>query len=113
MPYHRPEGDMLTLSISISAMRNKRDEPVAIVCIVRDITERKQFQERIQNQLQRLAALRNVDMAISASHDLRVTLNVILDQVTSQLRVDAAAVLLLDPHTQILEPPVVVFASTA
>jgi PAS domain S-box-containing protein len=103
MPYHRPEGDMLTLSISISVMRNKRDEPVAIVCIVRDITERKQFQERIQHQLQRLAALRNVDMAISASHDLRVTLNVILDQVTSQLRVDAAAVLLLDPHTQILE----------
>ena len=41
-----------------------------------------------------LAALREIDMAITGSLDLRVTLDVILDKVTSQLRVDAADVLL-------------------
>jgi len=48
-------------------------------------------------------ALRNIDMAITSSLDLRVTLNVILDHVTSQLSVDAADILLLEPHTQTLE----------
>ena len=40
-------------------------------------------------------ALRTIDAAITASMDLRVTLMVILDELTSQLRVDAADVLLL------------------
>ncbi len=39
-------------------------------------------------------ALREIEMAITGSLDLRVTLDVILDKVTSQLRVDAADVLL-------------------
>lgn len=54
-------------------------------------------------QLQRLRALRAIDLAISGSLDLRVTLNVILDQVTTQLGVDAAVILLLNPHTQTLD----------
>jgi len=66
-------------------------------------TERKRAEERIQRQLQRLTALREIDIAISGSSDLRVTFNVILDQVTTQLGVDAADVLLLHPHTQALE----------
>ncbi|MGH2348339.1 MAG: GAF domain-containing protein [bacterium] len=56
-----------------------------------------------QRRLDRLTALRTIDMAITSSLDLRVTLNVFLDQVTSQLQVDAADVLLLNPHLQLLE----------
>lgn len=56
-----------------------------------------------ERRLQQLGALRAIDLAITGSLDLRVTLNVLLDQVTSQLQVDAAAVMLLDPHTQVLE----------
>ena len=57
------------------------------------------FQEA-EERLQQLQALRNIDMAITASLDLRVTLNVILDQVTTHLKADAADVLLFNPHTQ-------------
>ncbi len=71
--------------------------------IARDISGRKRAEERIRGQLQRVAALRNIDMAITASVDLRVTLNVLLDQTTSILNVHAASVLLLNPHTQTLE----------
>ncbi|TMJ00511.1 MAG: GAF domain-containing protein [Bacillati bacterium ANGP1] len=53
-------------------------------------------------RLQQLQALRNIDMAITASLDLRVTLNVILDQVTTHLKTDAATVLLFDPYSQTL-----------
>jgi GAF domain-containing protein/DNA-binding CsgD family transcriptional regulator len=48
------------------------------------------------NRLGRLTALRNAQLAISQSPDLRLTLEVILDQVIQGLAVDAADVLLVD-----------------
>ena len=48
------------------------------------------------SRLERLTALRSVGLAITGSPDLRLTLRVILDQVTAGLGVDAADVLLLD-----------------
>jgi GAF domain-containing protein/DNA-binding CsgD family transcriptional regulator len=50
------------------------------------------------SRLERLTALRSVGIAISGSPDLRLTLRVILDQVTAGLGVDAADVLLLDEN---------------
>lgn len=58
--------------------------------------ENAQLYEDAINRLERLAALQSVSLAVSASPDLRLTLKVILDHITSQLRVDAADVLLLD-----------------
>jgi HD-GYP domain-containing protein (c-di-GMP phosphodiesterase class II) len=74
-----------------------------IVGIARDITDKKKAEERIRLQLNRLGALRAIDMAITGSLDVRVTLNVFLEQVTNQLSVNAADVLLMNPHTQMLE----------
>jgi len=51
----------------------------------------------------RMEALREIDLAITASMDLRLTLEVILAQITVQLDVDAATVLLFDPHNLTLE----------
>jgi GAF domain-containing protein len=48
------------------------------------------------SRLERLTALRNVGLAITGSPDLRLTLHVILDQVTAGLAIDAADILLLD-----------------
>ncbi len=72
----------------------------AIMGTLIDVTERRRAEEQALRQVQRLSALRTIDVAITASLDLRVTLSVLLDQVTMQLQVDAAAVLLLDPRTQ-------------
>lgn len=65
--------------------------------------ERKRSEDQIRTQLDRLAALRAIDIAITSSLDLRVTLGIFLDQVTTQLGVHAANILLLKPHTQMLE----------
>jgi PAS domain S-box-containing protein/putative nucleotidyltransferase with HDIG domain len=59
--------------------------------------------EQTVNQLGRLAALRTIDMAITSSLDLNLTLNVVLDQVIKQLSMDAADILLLKPDLQMLE----------
>jgi HD-GYP domain-containing protein (c-di-GMP phosphodiesterase class II) len=59
--------------------------------------------EETARQLDQLQALHRIDQAIAASMDLRMTLNVLLEHVTSQLKVDAASVLLLNPHMQTLD----------
>ncbi|MFH0792604.1 MAG: PAS domain-containing protein, partial [bacterium] len=69
----------------------------------RDITDQRRSENQIQKQVQRLAALRAIEMAITASLDLRLTLNVLVDQVTSRLGVDAAAILLHKPHLHALQ----------
>ena len=56
-----------------------------------------------ERRLQRITTLRTIDMAITSSLDLSVTLSVFIDQVTAQLHLDAADILLLNPHTKTLE----------
>ena len=59
--------------------------------------------EQTMRNLQRLTAFRTIDQAITSSMDLRVTLNILLDQVTTQLGVDAASILLYNTESQMLE----------
>ena len=99
----RRDGSPFVVELSASLITDDIGQPRAIAVVSRDIASRKLAEAQIQRQLNQIMALRNIDMAITASHDLRLTLNVILDQVLSQLQVDAACVLLLNPHSGILE----------
>ncbi|MCK6538971.1 MAG: PAS domain S-box protein [Anaerolineales bacterium] len=73
------------------------------VWVARDVTERKHAEERIQNQLNRLNALREIDLAITSTFDMRVSLDILLSQTVKHLSVDAASVLLLDASTGVLK----------
>jgi PAS domain S-box-containing protein/putative nucleotidyltransferase with HDIG domain len=101
--YLRKDGTVVWANLTMSLVRGSKRRPQFCIAMIENITERKNSQEQIKRQLERLAALRNIDLTISSSLDLRVTLNVILEQVMSQLKVDATDVLLLNPHTQLLE----------
>ncbi len=59
--------------------------------------------EETLRSLQNIQALHKIDQAIAGSLDLNLTLNVVLEQVKAQLNIDAAAILLLNPHSQVLE----------
>jgi len=59
--------------------------------------------EQTRQQLERLTALHDIDLVINSSLDLRVTLNILLDQVVEKLGVDASAVLLLNQKNRMLE----------
>ena len=67
-----------------------------VIVVIRDATRHKQAEEKVKFQLKRLAALRAIDLAISSSLDLNLALSVVLSQVTAQLNVDAADILLLN-----------------
>ena len=56
-----------------------------------------------EKHLQQLTALRDIDKVITGSFDLPVNLEVILDTALTLLQLDAADVLVLNPHTQMLE----------
>ena len=59
--------------------------------------------EQTIRQLEQLSALRSIDIAISGSFDLRLSINTILNHVLRRLKVDAADVLLLDQAEQYLD----------
>ncbi len=75
----------------------------AIADIAANALHRVTLHEQTEQHLRRLQALHTIDRAISSSLDLRVTLNILLDQVVALLRVHAALVLLFKPPLQTLE----------
>ncbi len=97
------DGQLLDVSLTISPIRDGYGRITGASTIARDIRHQKEAEAQIRLQMLRIQALRHIDMAITGSLDLRVTLNVLLDQVTTHLSVDSAAVLLLNPHTHRLE----------
>jgi len=58
---------------------------------------------QLKRRVDQLSALHTVDAAIGSTTDLRVSLQSVLENITHQLQVDAAAVLLLNPSTLILQ----------
>ena len=71
--------------------------------VARDVTKCKQAEIKMQRQMQQLALLRSVDMAITSGLDLTVLLNMLLDQVIGLMKVDAATILLQNTQSDLLE----------
>jgi PAS domain S-box-containing protein len=69
---------------------------------IADVTDQIRIERQLQLQTSRMQALRKIDMAISASFDLSLTLNILLEQITDQLNVDAADILLYNAYTHAL-----------
>jgi PAS domain S-box-containing protein len=97
------DGSERLIAWSNVLVRDETNQITATLSSGEDITERAQAQIRARTRLEHLTALHEIDLAISSSLDLRLTLARLVDQVREQFGVDAADVLLLDPHTQTLE----------
>jgi putative nucleotidyltransferase with HDIG domain len=94
------------LFASVPLPRQLDQSDVGLLTTITEIAgnaiQRSNLYEQSQRQLQRLASLRTIDMAINTVLDLRVTLSILIDHLLSQLNVDAVAVFLLNPTTQML-----------
>ncbi len=78
-------------------------QPALLSGTAQDITERKHAEENLRQRLTELESLRIVDRAITTSFDLHFMLNIVLEQTMKQLKVDAVAILLYQPHLHSLE----------
>ena len=66
------------------------------------ITNTRLFKDA-RRRLERLQALRAIDLAIISNYDLRLRLDVLLKQISEQLQVDAVVILLMDAERLHLE----------
>jgi PAS domain S-box-containing protein len=98
----KKDGRLYTEEMTVTPVQGEDGQISHFIAIKQDVSARKQAEAQIRRQLDRLAALRSIDQAITGSLDLRLTLGVFLEHVLTQLGVHAADVLLLEPQDQTL-----------
>lgn len=102
----RAENRMVGVIFAISpAPLSKND--LRLLATVAEISGnailRARFHEQTLRQMQRLTVLHEIDQAINSTMDLDTLLFVLLSQITGQLHVDAADILLYDQREKKLE----------
>jgi len=107
VPLHSNENVIGALCINVPLPREITPGEVRILNALAEIggntIQRMRLHEQTVKQLQRLDALRTIDLVISSTRNLQVTLNLVLNQIIQQLKVDAAAILLTKPASGRLE----------
>lgn len=107
VPLHAEERIVGVMFINVTLPRELTMGEIRILNALAEIggnsIHRMHLHEQTVNQLERLAALRSIDLAISSVFDLQVTLTIVLNEVVKQLQVDAACVLLIQPGNNRLE----------
>lgn len=99
----RKDGTMKWINEMVRNICDDSNKPVFVQGAIYDVTDRKKAEEQIKRQISHLAALRDIDRVITSSIDLRFTLKIILEEVTKQLHIDAADILLFNSSMQMLE----------
>ncbi len=107
MPVHTADQVVGVLLVAVPAPRRLSPEEIHLLSTVAEIAgnaiHRASLFEQTERSIRRLSALRTIDMAISASTDLNLSLSVLLTQAAILLDADAIAILQLNPLTQTLE----------
>jgi PAS domain S-box-containing protein/putative nucleotidyltransferase with HDIG domain len=95
--FENPDGSTGWFELSIQPV------PDGLFILSIDVTGRKLAELEKQKQLERMNALRKIDLAVLSSFDLELTLTVSIDQIVEQLGVDAVDVLLLNQAATTLD----------
>jgi len=107
LPLRTNQETVGLMLVSVPLPRELTDDEVHVLTTLAEIAgnavHRMRLHEQTERSLQRLAALHTIDLAITSSIDINLSLSVILDQTLSQLSVDAACVLQINLHAQTLE----------
>ena len=105
IPIQSTAGPVGVLVIAIDKNR-QINEVLNLLSILAEITgnsiHRVQLYDQSQMQVRRLTTLRDIDAAIASSFDLRLTLNILMDQTLNHLNVDAVDIGLYHPDVQSL-----------
>ena len=107
VPLHTEDSIVGVMFVHVTLPRELTMGEIRILSALAEIggnsIHRMHLHEQTVKQLDRLATLRAIDLAISSVFDLQVTLMIVINEVVRQLEVDAACVLLIQPGTGKLE----------
>jgi PAS domain S-box-containing protein len=101
MALHTKSGELRFFSVNVDFVDIGNQK--YILNTTQDITERQRAEEKIQEQVAQLSALRQIDQTILGSLNLDLNLDIILKIIANRLGFDAASVLLFNPRTRTLE----------
>jgi PAS domain S-box-containing protein len=96
----RADGTEVTLEVSIDRMPG--DGPPSFAGFVRDTTNRKLAEARVQAQLERLSLLQQITRAIGERQDIKSIFQVVIRTLEEHLPVDFCCICLYDPAVNCL-----------
>ena len=107
LPIRTTQQILGVMIISVPGERELNQNEIRLLSILSEMTgsalQRMQLLEQTVRRLEQLKCLRAIDQAITSSRDMPLTLNVLLTYSRSQLKVDAADVLVLQPDSNLFD----------
>jgi PAS domain S-box-containing protein/putative nucleotidyltransferase with HDIG domain len=100
--FHK-NGELRYLQTGGAVIFDSAGKPARFTGTAQDVSERKQAEIQIRQQIRRLTALSKIDQVIISTINLGIMMDAVLLQVVAELQVDAADILLLNSDTQVLE----------
>ena len=94
----RQDGTRIPAELSAAAIRDASGKTVALVAIIRDISERVRAEEAQRRRVDELEVLNAVAIIVNESMDVDEILHRAMGEVAQLAGVEAAAMLLLDPE---------------
>ena len=101
--FRHKNGQYLWMRDELTLFHDTHGEPLEVIGTWINITDRKQADKQVITQLHRVETLNAIQMSMASSFDVRLILNSVVDAAISELGVDAATVLLLNPYANTLE----------
>jgi PAS domain S-box-containing protein/putative nucleotidyltransferase with HDIG domain len=99
----KKNGELFYVDQAINPICDEKGIITHFVSTAKDITERIKAEDEIRRRAAHFEALHRIDVAISGSMDIDVTLNILIEQVVRQLDVNAAMVSIFNPLSLRLE----------
>jgi PAS domain S-box-containing protein/putative nucleotidyltransferase with HDIG domain len=96
-------SDGSEIPVELAVHRITMDGPPLFTACIRDISGKREAQQRVRLQFERLTAFRAVDAMILSHLDLHTTLSLVVDQAVSVLGIHAAAFFSFRPERSLLE----------
>jgi PAS domain S-box-containing protein/putative nucleotidyltransferase with HDIG domain len=107
LPLRTTNSVIGVINVTKSAARTFSDDDAKLLTTLSEIAGNAihtiSLKDQTEQRLMRLSALSSIDRAISSSFDMMVSLDILVSNVISQLKMDAAVVLLYNQYSQLLE----------
>ncbi len=107
LPLRTTNSVIGVINISFPSERYISDEDVKLLTTLSELAGNSiqtiSLKDQTEQRLMRLSALGSIDRAISSSFDMMVSFEILVSNVISQLKMDAADVLLYNQYSQLLE----------